>query len=154
MNPLHHRAPGVPGTALADERLHVGVIADGVHVDPVVVRLAHRLLHDRFVLVTDAVAPMGTPGAAGKGVRLADGTLAGADLAMNDAVANLAAYTGAGLGAAVSSASSAPAAAIGAGERGHLRPGARGDVVVLRPDGTVEATVISGTSVPRPISLL
>jgi N-acetylglucosamine-6-phosphate deacetylase len=144
MNPLHHRAPGVPGTALADERLHVGVIADGVHVDGAVVALAWRLLGERFVLVTDGVAPMGAPGAAGQGVRLADGTLAGADLAMDGAVRNVASFTGAGLRAAATAASSAPASLLGDRSRGHLRPGARGDVVVLRPDGTVVATVVAG----------
>jgi N-acetylglucosamine-6-phosphate deacetylase len=149
MNPLHHRSPGVPGTALGDERLHVGVIADGVHVDLAVVALAWRLLGERFVLVTDAVAPMGAPTAEGRAVRLGDGTLAGADLPMDGAVRNLAAATGAGLRAAGAAASAHPAALLGDATRGHLRPGARGDLVVLDPDGAVAATVVGG-AVYRP----
>jgi N-acetylglucosamine-6-phosphate deacetylase len=144
MNALHHRAPGVPGAALSDERLHAGMIADGVHVDPAVVALAWRLLGERFVLVTDAVAPMGTPGATGQGVRLGDGTLAGADLPMDGAVRNLTAFTGCTLREAARAASAHPATVLGDPTRGHLDPGARGDLVVLSPDGEVRATVIAG----------
>jgi N-acetylglucosamine-6-phosphate deacetylase len=61
MAPLHHREPGLVGVALTDERLRVGLIADGLHVDPVVVALVARALGDRLSLVTDAVAALGAP---------------------------------------------------------------------------------------------
>ena len=61
MAPLHHREPGLVGVALTDERLRVGIIADGLHVDPVVVALVARALGDRLSLVTDAVAALGAP---------------------------------------------------------------------------------------------
>ncbi|HET6951553.1 MAG TPA: amidohydrolase family protein [Acidimicrobiales bacterium] len=61
MAPLHHREPGLAGVALTDDRVTVGLIADGVHVDPAVVALAARALGDRLSLVTDAVAALGLP---------------------------------------------------------------------------------------------
>ena len=142
MAPLHHRAPGLAGVALADDRLHVGLIADGIHVDGTVVRVAQRALADRLVLVTDAVAAMGQPAgvhALGEasvtvgedGVRLADGTLAGSDLTMDRAVRNLVDLTGCTPATALAAASAAPARLLGDATRGSLAPGARADVVLL-----------------------
>jgi N-acetylglucosamine-6-phosphate deacetylase len=56
MGPLHHREPGIVGAALADDRLAVGLIADGVHVHPSLFRTVFRAKGARVVLVTDAVA--------------------------------------------------------------------------------------------------
>jgi N-acetylglucosamine-6-phosphate deacetylase len=61
MAPLHHREPGLVGVALTDDRVRVGLIADGLHVDPAVVALVARALGDRLSLVTDAVAALGAP---------------------------------------------------------------------------------------------
>jgi N-acetylglucosamine-6-phosphate deacetylase len=86
MSPFHHRAPGAVGAALTDERVAVGLIADGVHGHPAALRLALAAKGaDRIALVTDAIAAMGMPpgtwslGAArvhvdGVTCRLADGT--------------------------------------------------------------------------------
>lgn len=156
MAPLHHREPGVVGVALTDERLYAGLIADGVHVHPTVVELAHRLLDERLVLVTDAVSALGLPAGthrlgsqavavgAAPGVRLADGTLAGSDLSMEQAVRNLVEMTGCPLADAVAAASAAPARLLGDDERGLLAPGRRADLVVLRPDGQLVATYVAG----------
>ena len=62
MAPFSHRAPGPIGVALADERLTVGLIADGIHVHPTAVAAAWRALGpDRLNLVSDAVAALGLP---------------------------------------------------------------------------------------------
>lgn len=143
MAPLHHRAPGIAGAALVDERLHVGVIADGVHLHPTAVAVAWRCLGERLVLVTDAVAGMGSSD--GDAQRLADGTLAGGLIGMDQAVRNLVEFAGCPLGDAMRAASAAPASVLGAGDRGGLRPGMRGDLVVLTPAGDLVATVIAGT---------
>lgn len=158
MAPLHHREPGLAAVALTDERLSVGVIADGLHLHPTAVDLVTRLLKDRLTLVTDAVAALGVaPGivrlgdvealADGEGVRIADGTLAGSVLAMDRAVANLMEFTGCDLADAVAAATTAPSRLLGQqGERGVIHPGARADMVVL--EGTdVAATVIGGSVV-------
>ena len=157
MPPLHHRDPGLAGVALTDERLHVGLIADGLHVHPLMVRVAARALGERLTLVTDAVAALGMPPGPirlgdlealsdGDGVRLPDGTLAGSNLAMPTAVANLWAYADLDMATAVHAATAAPAQVLGdgAGDRGHLAAGAAGDLVVLDDFGRVVATVIAG----------
>ena len=61
MAPLHHREPGLAGVALADDRLHVGLIPDGIHLHPQVVAMAQRALGHRLTIVTDAVAALGMP---------------------------------------------------------------------------------------------
>ncbi len=155
MAPLHHREPGLAGVALTDERVRVGAIADGLHLHPAAVALAARALGERLCLVTDAVAALGMPAgrvplgtleafATPDGVRLADGTLAGSDLSLDRAVRNLMAFAGVSLSAAVSAVTASPAALLGLDDRGVIRPGAVGDLVLLDPSGRVVATVIGG----------
>jgi N-acetylglucosamine-6-phosphate deacetylase len=156
MAPLHHRAPGLAGIALTDDRVHVGLIADGIHVHPAAVALAHRALGPRLTLVTDAVAALGrAPEPATGGVRRADGTLAGSDLPMDQAVRNLVAFTACDTATALRAATSAPAAVLGETARGHLGPGARADLVLLTPALQVVSTWTAGELVhdarrPRP----
>jgi N-acetylglucosamine-6-phosphate deacetylase len=160
MSPLHHRPPGLAVIALADDRLHVGLIADGIHVDGTVVRVAQRALADRLVLVTDAVAAMGQPAGAQAlgeavvtvgedGVRLADGTLAGSDLTMDRAVRNLVDLTGCTPATALVAASAAPARLLGDATRGSLAPGARADVVLLTAGLEVAHVFVAGEPVVR-----
>lgn len=157
MAPLHHREPGIVAVALTDERVGVGVIADGLHVDPTVVTVAARVLGPRLSLVTDAVAALGAgPGPIGLGdlaaavspvdgaVRLADGTLAGSTLALDQAVRNLVAFAGVSLVEAVAAVTTTPAAVLGLTDRGVIAPGAAGDLVLLTPAGDVVATVVGG----------
>lgn len=145
MSPLHHREPGVAGTALHDARLSVGLIADGVHVDPRVVRIAERALGDRLLLVSDAVALLGVDGHDhATGVRLADGTLAGSVLPLVQAVTNLVAWTDSPPERALRAASSRPAGLLGDTGRGRLAPGCRGDAVVLTEELDLVATVVAG----------
>jgi N-acetylglucosamine-6-phosphate deacetylase len=144
MAPFHHRSPGLAGVALTDERVRAGVICDGVHVDPTAVGLAQRALGPRLTVVTDAVAALGVAPPSGHGVRLADGTLAGCDVGLAEAVRNLAAYAGCSTADAVRAASAAPAAVLGDPTRGTLAVGARADVVVLTPDLHVVSTYVGG----------
>ncbi len=122
MSPLGTREPGVVGAALDDVASFCGIIVDGVHVDPVVLKIALRSRpHDRFVLVTDAMPNIGTDMAefrlAGKRVAVRDdrlvdenGTLAGANLTMARAVANAVDMLDVDLRRAVRMASAQPAA--------------------------------------------
>jgi N-acetylglucosamine-6-phosphate deacetylase len=144
MVPLHHRDPGLIGVALSDERLHVGLIADGVHVDPLVVGIDQRALGPRLTLVTDAV---GVATGDGGAARLADGTLAGTDLGLDQAVRNLLAFSGCAPEVALHAASAAPAALLQDEARGVLVPGARADLVLLSEHLDVVATVVGGTIV-------
>jgi N-acetylglucosamine-6-phosphate deacetylase len=155
MAPFHHRQPALAGVALTDDRVYVGMIVDGLHTDPLVVRMAARALGHRLVLVSDAVAALGDRRGAmslgaseavadGDSVRLADGTLAGSVLALDQAVRNLVAFAGVPLATAVDAATAAPAALLGSETIGTLAPGATGDAVVLDHDGGLVATVIGG----------
>jgi N-acetylglucosamine-6-phosphate deacetylase len=156
MRPFGHRDPGPIGAALADDTVVAGLICDGIHVDPVAVRMAWRALGpDRLNLVTDAVAVLGSErGAARLGavevtvdagaVLTADGVLAGSALALDQAVRNLIAFTGCSVPDAVGTVTATPARLLGLADRGRLTPGARGDVAVLDGDLAVAATIVGG----------
>ena len=78
MGGIHHRAPGLAGAALADDRLSCDLICDGVHVHPLAVKLAARAKRERLLLITDRVSPGRSFGAGalvddGTALRLADG---------------------------------------------------------------------------------
>lgn len=157
MSQLQHRAPGLVGAALDDGRLHVGLIADGFHVADAALRVALRGKQGPggVFLVSDAMSTIGTglTGFALNGrqilrqggrLTLADGTLAGADIALIDAVRHCHLHLGLPLGQALALASGAPAAALGLADRGHLRPGARADFLALLPGVQAGQTWIGG----------
>lgn len=124
MSPFHHRSPGMVGAALLSKR-PCGLIADGIHNDPAAVRLAWNALGpDRVVLITDAMAAAGMGKGSYRlgdhqvevseeGPRSAPQTLAGSTLKMDQAVANLAAWTAATDEQALACASVNPARLIG-----------------------------------------
>ena len=156
MRPFSHRDPGPIGAALADDGVVAGLICDGIHVDPVAVRMAWRALGPgRLNLVTDAVAVLGSAqgesrlGAVevtvdDRGVRTADGVLAGSDLSLDRAVRNLVAFTGCSVPDAVTTVTATPARLLGLSDRGWLEPGARGDVTLLDADLAIVATIVGG----------
>jgi N-acetylglucosamine-6-phosphate deacetylase len=148
---LHHREPGLPGAALSDDRLAVSLIADLVHVHPAGLTLTFRAKGPgRVVLVTDAVAVEAADlvelGVRFDGVapRLADGTLAGSALTMDEAVRNVVLHAGISLEDAVRAAATTPADVVGASDRGRIAPGCRADLVALDADLRVVATWIGG----------
>jgi N-acetylglucosamine-6-phosphate deacetylase len=154
MSGFDHRSPGVAVAALLDDRITAGLIADGVHVHPDLVRLAFRTKGPgRIALVTDAVAwQAGTVGRVdlafdGTAPRLADGTLAGSALTLDRAVANVVAWGGTDLVGAVRSASTTPADLVGRPDLGRIAVGARADLAALALDGTCAATYRSGLRV-------
>jgi N-acetylglucosamine-6-phosphate deacetylase len=150
---LHQRHPGALGVALSDDRLTVCLIADGIHVDPRLLRLAWRAKGpSRVVLVTDATAwRAGRLGDAGVefvdgAPRLADGTLAGSALRMDAAVRYCVDVVGIELVDAVAAASTNPARVLGLDDRGSITPGRRADLVALTATLQVEATWVAGAS--------
>ncbi|MCU1498732.1 MAG: N-acetylglucosamine-6-phosphate deacetylase [Acidimicrobiales bacterium] len=154
MSGLDHRSPGVAAAALLDDRMTAGLIADGVHVDPDLVRLAFRVKGPgRIALVTDAVGwRAGTIGPVrvthdGTAPRLADGTLAGSALTLDRAVANVVAWGASTLVGAVRAAATTPADLMGRSDLGRISPGARGDLAALDAEGRCVATWLGGTRV-------
>ncbi len=159
MSPLTHREPNVVGFALGHDALHVGMIADGVHVAPSVVRLAYQLLGPhRCVLVSDAVAALGlTPQRLSLGtvelvvepdrVTTTEGVLAGSVLSMDQAVRNLRTFTGCDSFEAITCATRTPALALGRDDLGVIRKGAPADLVILDADLRVTRTLVAGVTV-------
>jgi N-acetylglucosamine-6-phosphate deacetylase len=158
MPPLAGRDPGPVGAALVDVASWCGIIADGVHVDPVALRLALRAKpRGRVFLVTDAMPPLGTPATtfqlygetiARRDGRLlrADGTLAGADLDMAAAVRNCVALLGLEAEEALRMAACYPADLLGVTDRGRIAPGLRADLVLLSPALTVQRVWVGGVA--------
>ncbi len=154
--PLDHRAPGAVAAALTDDRIATSLIADLVHVDPVMLDLAGRCKPaDRAVLVTDAAGwRAGTLGTTRVELRdgaprLPDGTLAGSSLTLDRAIANAAGPAGWGLERAVRAASTVPATLVGLTDRGAIEPGRRADLVALDPDLRPLTTWVAARKMPR-----
>jgi N-acetylglucosamine-6-phosphate deacetylase len=156
MRPLASREPGPIAQALESADAWYGLIVDGVHVDPAMLRLALRGL-GRAVLVTDAMPPVGGSRGSftlhGENItvrdgccRADDGTLAGTVLDMAAAVRSCIRLLGAPLPDALRLASANPAASIGLEHMlGKLAPGYRADLVAFDPnDMTVLATWVAG----------
>ena len=56
MTPLHHREPGIIGEGLVNDYLAVEIIADGVHLDPVIIELVLRIKPDsKVVFISDSL---------------------------------------------------------------------------------------------------
>jgi N-acetylglucosamine-6-phosphate deacetylase len=155
---IGNREPGLVGAALDIGTLWAGLIADGIHVHPVDIGIALRAKRGpaKIFLVTDAMSPTGTDATqfelTGRTVyrkdgalRLADGTLAGADLTMIDAITYIHRTIGVPLEEALRMASLYPAQLIGAaGERGSLGQGKRADFVHLSDNLEMRRTIIGG----------
>jgi N-acetylglucosamine-6-phosphate deacetylase len=159
MRPLAHREPGTVGALLTDDRVRTGIIADGVHVHAAALRLAHRAKgSEGLILVTDAMQAAGmTPGDYELGgrrvrledgaVRLADGTLAGSALTMDEAVRNAVGFLGVSVAQAARMASEVPAAALNLDGKGKVAVGGDADFALLDAQGAVLETIVAGETV-------
>jgi len=154
---LEPRAPGIVGAALYDESTWCGIIVDGHHVDPVMLKLALRCKrHDRFMLVTDGMPAVGSEASTfvlqGRTIRVVDGicrdengTLAGTALDMAAAVRNAVSLLGLDVVEAARMASEYPAEFLGLGnELGRIAPGYRANLVLMDDELQVRKTWIEG----------
>jgi N-acetylglucosamine-6-phosphate deacetylase len=155
MSPLHHRNPGIVGAALAHAE-YAEIIPDLLHVHPGAIRAALRAI-PRLYVVTDSTSATGMPDGEYRlgsqhvtkclgGVRLADGTLAGSTLTMDQALRNLVSI---GLPIAdVSHRLSRYAADyLGIEDRGRIARGAWADVVVFDRELALSATYVEGEAI-------
>ncbi len=140
MSGLHHRAPGTAGAALA-HAVHAELIPDLQHVHPGAIRAALRAVPGLYC-VTDATSATGMPDGDYRlgrqtvtkcldAVRLADGTLAGSTLTMDQALRNLVFTLGLSLAEASARVSTHAAHYLGETERGVIEAGAFADLVLL-----------------------
>ena len=156
---LEPRDPGIVGAALYDENTWCGIIVDGHHVDPIMLKLALRCKrHDRFMLVTDGMPAVGSAEPTfvlqGRTIRVVDGicrdengTLAGTALDMAAAVRNAVSLLGLDITEAARMASEYPAEFLGLGhELGRIAPGYRANLVLMDDEFRVQRTWIEGAA--------
>jgi N-acetylglucosamine-6-phosphate deacetylase len=158
MPALHHRRPGLLGAALDGDDLQCELICDGVHVDPVAMRLA---LAAKGVgglrLITDAISAAGLGDGdamlGGTRVTIADGratlpgteAIAGSTLTMDAALANAVHWLGVTVEQAVAMASANSARLLGLDDRkGAIAAGYDADLAVLDEDLRACSTIVAG----------
>jgi N-acetylglucosamine-6-phosphate deacetylase len=155
MRPLDHREPGILGEVLTNPQITAEIIADGIHVDPLIVKLVLQAKGlEKTVLVTDA-----TPGTAmpdghyrlgtfefevKDGKAVCNGKLAGSTLTMDRAVRNAQQFAGINLQQALRPATLNPARVAGLDGRGKLEAGARADILVMNSAGEIQRTIVGG----------
>lgn len=156
MSQITVREPGVVGAVLGSPSLFAGIIADGVHVHPINLKAAQKSLGKRFCLVTDAMQTL-----AGRttefvlyeskiyrnGNRLSDasGRLAGAHLAMDEAVRNMVLWCEVELAEALYMASVNPIHALGLERKmGRIVPGSSASLTLLNSDIQAIGTMVDG----------
>ncbi len=155
MRPLGHRDPGIVAEVLTNSRLTADIIADGIHLDPSIVKLFLQMKgEDASVLITDATAATGMPDGRYRlgsfevelkdGKCLRDGSLAGSVLTMDQAIRNVMAFGDWSLPQALRAATLNPARVANLKHVGVVEVGARADLVVLSPAGEVRQTIIGG----------
>ncbi|GAB4576857.1 MAG: N-acetylglucosamine-6-phosphate deacetylase [Roseibium sp.] len=161
MSPLQHREPGLVGAALDLGGLSAGLIADGVHVDAAAIRIAlnAKTGPGRIFLVTDAMSQTGTDVSSfflkGREIfrrdgtlRLADGTLAGADTDLPASIGFLCETVGIPLETALAMASTFPADILGR-PLGRFRRDYPADFVLFGEGLSVDGVWIGGKRQPR-----
>lgn len=156
MSGLNHRSPGAVGAALNSD-IYCELIADKIHVHPAMFKIAAAVKgSERIILITDAIRASG----AGEGVyelggqevtvksgsaRLADGTLAGSILRLNQAVRNFREHTELSLQEIVSMVSLNPAKLLGLdNEIGSIEEGKKANFTIFNEQIEVLATIIDG----------
>lgn len=161
MSHMSSREPGVVGAALEDQASWCGLIVDGRHVAPALLRIALRCKPmEKFMLVTDAMPSVGMEHKEFRlqgrvitvedGVCVAEGgTLAGSDLEMATAVKNAIEMLGVDIVDAANMASLNPAAFLGLeGSLGRIAAGWRANLVAVDDDFKAAATWIDGVVFP------
>ncbi len=159
MRSLNQRDPGIAAVVLDDDRLYAEIIADGHHVDPILIRLYWKAKGpQRAILITDGLSAAGMPDGdyilggleveVKDGICLHDGVLAGSTLTMDRAVQNFRSFTGADLGTAAALAGRNPARMTGLADRvGTLAVGRDANFVVVSEAGKVVQTFLRGRPV-------
>jgi N-acetylglucosamine-6-phosphate deacetylase len=160
MSPINHRQPGLPVALLTAPHAVVGLIPDGIHVHPALIKIIWSAKGSAGLnLVSDAMAALGMP--PGKYLlnefevtvtatdsRLADGTLAGSMLPIDAALRNLITYTGCTLPQALATVTTTPARLLAIDhQRGRIAPGHIADLLLLTPDLQVATTIAAGNIV-------
>jgi N-acetylglucosamine-6-phosphate deacetylase len=156
MRLMDHREPGLAAYVLDKRSLFAEIICDGIHVDPLMVRLYFNAKDkDRIVLVTDGMSATGMPDGTymlgdmevevRDGRCTSNGTLAGSVLTLDRGVQNLMEFTGASLSTAVAAASYNPSQLMGVDDNwGSLDVDRKANITVLSSAAEVIQTFLAG----------
>jgi N-acetylglucosamine-6-phosphate deacetylase len=156
MRAIDHREPGVAAFVLDEPSLFAEIICDGIHVDPMMVRLYFKAKgKEKIILVTDGMSATGMPDGVymlgemqvevHDGRCTSHGVLAGSVLTLDRGVRNFMQFTGASLDVAVAAASRNPSRLMGLEEDwGSLEIGRAANLTVLSPAAEVIQTFLSG----------
>ena len=159
MSALQHRNPGVVGAALAAENVSVELIADTFHINPGLYGIVAKLKGDKMILITDCTRAGGMPDGEYdlggqpiflKGIecRLADGTIAGSVLKLNNAIKNVLAHTALTLPEVFKMATLNPAKRLGCQNRlGSLESGKDADIIIVDENINVLRTIKKGRTI-------
>ncbi len=153
MNTYHHREPGIVG-AVFDSDVTCDIIADLVHTHPSALELVHKVKGDRLILITDAMRAgcmkCGSYDLGGQTVTvsngkavLADGTMAGSVLKLNEALLNMTKHTSMTRIEAVNSVTKIPARILGL-KKGQLKEDYDADIVIFDEDFSIISTIVAG----------
>jgi N-acetylglucosamine-6-phosphate deacetylase len=158
MRSLHHRNPGPIAAVAQSPQVRGELIADGVHVHPAMMDVLVKILGpERTIVITDALAAAGIDNAtfefAGQpahvicGVaRLADGTITGSVLTLDQALRNMLKMTESSLQDVVRMLTFNPAQAAHVADRkGCLQQGYDADLLIYDSSLTLQATICRGT---------
>ncbi len=153
MRPLHHRETGLADVGLLDPRLLCELILDGYHLSHAATEIALRLLGERWIAITDAIAAAGLPDGRFKlgdldveahagVVRLVEGeSLAGSTLTMDAAFRSIMRRFGRSALEAVQATATRPARSLGRSDVGVIAAGARANLLVWREDSLARVMV-------------
>ncbi len=156
MSGLHHREPGCCGAVLYHDML-AELIADGIHVNPVMMQLAYRMKgYQKIALITDCMRAGGLedgPYQLGAQIvnvkngeaRTDDGSLAGSTCSLDQAVRNMVFASGVPAWEAVQMASAVPAHYLGLADRiGAIAVGMDANLTIMNNELQVQGTLIKG----------
>jgi N-acetylglucosamine-6-phosphate deacetylase len=154
MNPLHHREVGVVGAVLEDDNISCEIIADNIHIDPVLYDIVYKLKGEQLLLITDAMRAgcmrCGEYSLGGQKVivtekeaRLESGALAGSILRLNEALKNFYNHSKIELPQLIAMVTSIPAKKLGL-KIGELKEGYSADIVIFDKEFNIIKTFVEG----------
>ncbi len=158
MKPPVGREPGLVGATLQSEKVFASVIADGKHVHPALIQLAHKILGDRMYIVSDSQAIAGMtkvpPSFVLGGTEIfvdhkrglidGKGAYAGTTISMFDGVRFLVQSCGLDLEDALVAATYTPARALGLTEHGRIEGGFIADMVIFDDEFKIQYVIQNG----------
>ncbi len=156
MTPFNQRESGIIGAALENDNVSCELIADTFHVSTAMYKMLARTKRDKLILITDCMRAGGMPDGeyelggqtvtvSGIECKLADNTIAGSVLTLNNAVYNFSKYIGIPIYEVVKMASLYPARVAGEGDTiGSIACGKRADIIIADDEMNIEKTFIGG----------